>query len=298
MKYILDAESDVRYDEGILYISKGIWDYKEAVIECENKYTEAVAKQLCNKREIDFTEVKNEYAKKLIDYLYTNQYLEKVTILSDEKENSNDILLVISTDFEELGKKMAHMSIDSINIDVMYEKLGLKEDDKFDLLDALDLEIVYEKMKMNYGRYKEVAFLLRAPDVERMRVLAKALGEVEVISSYYILDNNLFFTFTCIPQETACFQCFNLRLLSRSHVLRRNNSKKRSLGYSIGNIQYYHRIEENVVYNLVFYLTIKQLNEDVQSLQRSNIGNLLVWNLNTLEFAKERLYRVPFCTGC
>ena len=159
------------------------------------------------------------------------------------------------------------------------------------------MELLCKKARILFDGYNEIVFLLKNPNVMQLKIIAKVLNSIELINSYSLIDNGLLFYFTCIPYETACFNCFDLRIRSR---LENNLEEQR---YKIKKSKICHGkhlcVNKSIFYLIMaFDLTVNYLIEDVTCRLGRNVGNVTIWDLNTMEVLKERLYKVPFCEGC
>ena len=182
------------------------------------------------------------------------------------------------------------------NIEDILKDIGADKLTNLDVMDAYEHELLCRKAKKYFIDYIEVSFLLKNPNIDKLKLIARILNDVEKVNSYAIIDNGLLFSFTCIPYDTACFNCFDLRITARTGMSskKRVYRKRRETNNKIQLSTY----KNNVELCFVFDLVIKILAEGRTYKTRCNVGKVMILNLSTFELTSEHLYKVPFCEGC
>lgn len=305
MKYILNADTSLEWDgKQKLIVSKGIWNREETIIELstdcrnDNELLEFL-KRLNANEVLDIGRQLTGEAKEVFDYLRENDYLNEANVSKGITDilKEKKIMFITSEVFEEIKLHTAYKDLNTTSFDKIVNDLGISECVFYNSIDAYEMEKLCRRANVLLDKYDEIIFLLKNPNVMQLKIISKVLNRIELINSYSLIDNGMLFCFTCVPYETACFNCFDLRIRARlegnlgEHRYKTKKSKKCNENHLL--------IDKNI-FNLImaFDLTVNYLIEDVPCRIGRNVGNVTIWDLNTMEVLKERLYKVPFCEGC
>lgn len=304
MKYKLDIDTDIYFNGSHqLEIQKGIWNREEVLIELDaddlkDESMQIFLKKLEGREEIDEDRCSEKMTKELFVYLKENGFIQKQI----EKKNISEvlkekkILLVITEEFAEVKKNVMYGDIEAEDFEEFLENIGIDKLINLDLIDAYEYEVLFREAKEYLMDYREISFLLKNPNVEKLKLIAKILNDMEKITSYTIIDNGLLFSFTCIPCETACFNCFDLRIKARTGTTSKKYvCQKKEKVYGKNQSEAY---KNNIELCFIFDFVIKVLADENTYKTRCNVGKVMIFNLNTFELTSENLYKVPFCEGC
>lgn len=301
MLYRVYADTSIHFNgKEMLEIHKGIWNQEEIQIELDssefsNVHVVKFLNSLEEDQEAEIDECNENDVKGIVGYLTENEFIERVGFLESVGEvlKKKRILLIISEEFEEIIQIPAYKDINFKRLRDVYGEMGICS--SLEDLDTYELELICKKVNEKYSKYDELAFLVFNPDISKMLVISKVMSEVDKIASYFIIDNKLFISMTYIPHESPCFNCLNLRLMARMGVLQR---KRIFLG-KYQHMHVYSQADKSIIeLFLSLDLTMKILLEEVPCDTRGNVGSVIIWNLDTLEVTRERLYKVPFCEVC
>ncbi len=304
MRYIINEYADITFDEsGLVTISKGVWNYEEIVIELESESVKDEAMQeflykLSNREDIVVERSLEGEVAELFEYLISNDFLEKSVDEKriDELLQEKKILFVVSGEFFEAKSLAPVLDVNAMQYEELIRRLEMHYTDA-DCIDAYDLNMMCEKAECIFAEYEEIHFLIKRPNVERLKILSLILRELEKVNSYSLIDNGMLFHFTCIPYKSPCFHCFHLRIASRleggfrkrrfiTEYMRKHHEKS------------FRANKKTFDLFFVYQLVLKMLLDDRRSGIKQSIGSVLIWNINTMEVTNERLYKVPFCEGC
>ncbi len=303
---------DVKYffDENNIYFRKGIWNTIDGIIpfnNIENKnkfidFLEVIEKAKDEKQNEKFKNL-SDNDKKLINDLRNNKFLideedeniEICQILTGQKftlrDRKIDFQLITDMDFIE---KQAYVFSKDYNYSyktIDFEKITeLKEINLLNKVDSIDYERKIINYRNNCFSKSPLLIILKNFDLNLMDNLNQIMENVPMFIGF--MDGPFMIFLSIIPKQTACWSCFEQRMLS----FVKDNSY-----YNIYKTLNFKKTEEKI-YNLHFTQLFHMGLQEVFSWCLLNMsrfmGRCMFTYLPTMEIHFHDLNRIPSCNNC
>jgi thiazole/oxazole-forming peptide maturase SagC family component len=161
--------------------------------------------------------------------------------------------------------------------------------------DGLDTEYNLDQLAKKYDRFKAIVVAVSSPCVSLLRTLNRIAVQNSQMMSFAILDGPFLTAFSVKPTETACFECFENRVLARIESL----SAYRSLVGSVRlNSESSSRHELVPLLNTFASLPIFEAFLYIQSGKAKLAGRVINVFIPSIEIQVQDLLRIPSCPAC
>ncbi len=308
---------------------KGIWNYEEANLNTAplpDKIKEAVIRivELFDKGEVvDLKEIHAEFrlvgeefglVRQLMDSLEEQKYIEKADadfvkkfvkqliggtvseFIAQEKVYVRPVLFV--TDNDRI-KEYAQMTGQDLGMSLtMMTKSEMEEIENADLLDrmdALDTVEALNELKRGIFAYSCVVVSLERPRLQFLRKLNRILLEESIPMVISIVDGPFLTVTSMKGQETACFECFENRVIARNEELECYKEFYKATGGKAcrTNKSFITPILQSITSLAIFEAYL------LASVNKCKLaGRVLNIYLPLIEIQIQDLYRIPYCPAC
>lgn len=286
-------------------IRKGIWNWEAITVEIEesdgNSHDIRIIFDKLSKGEtVIVEEGVGEEVREVFDYLIKNEYLIEEDVAEERERiadvlNEQRVLLVATEEFSSILNFEQYGNINLIHFNELLQNIGLQDEEEINSMDAYTLMNIYELARRYLNPYKKIVFLVNNPCINIMNRITKIFSELNKVICYSIIDNNLLFYFVYIPDESPCFNCFNLRIKAR--LGDELQISYFSLRHKLPIQKNAYLNSKNINYQIAVDITIRMLIDAKKDLY-GNVGSVLVFDMETMETVVEKLYKVPYCEVC
>lgn len=303
---------DVRYffDKDNIYFRKGIWNTVDGVIP----FSTLDDKEEFIKFLLSLEQDNKNFQEKIINKLSENDKkivydLAKNKFIISENQNSSQILQVlIGQNIEYKNQKIEFQLV--TDMDFITEQLNLLKETYNYTYSKLPIELMNEIKDLNYlskvdsilykkridkirtyiSLDKPVLILLKNISIPLLRNLNEALENTPLFIGF--IDGPFMFFLSIIPKQTACWNCFEQRMLSFV--------KDNSLYERFSNLEFFDT--DTNIYNLQFTHLLHMGMQEIFSwnlLKMSKfLGRCMFIYLPTMEIHFHNINKIPSCSNC
>lgn len=330
-KYVLLENVTIYYNgDDEMRFRKGIWNFEEANL-CISSLQENVKSAVLHIADIlddggvvDLQDIHKEFQlvgeefgliRQLMDSLEEQKYVEienadftKMFVkqliggtvsefLAQDKIHVKPILFISDSD---RIKEYANMLGQDLGISFTYmtdsEFKAIEESNVLDRLDAIDTVEAINELKRGIFAYSCVVVSLERPRLQFLRKLNRVLLEESIPMVISILDGP-FLTITAIKgNETACYECFENRIIARNEELSGYEKFYKVAGHSKIN-----KTNKSFVTPILQSITSLAIFEAylLATVNKCKLaGRVLNIYLPLIEIQVQDLHRIPYCPAC
>lgn len=315
--------------EDELRIKKGIWNFEEATLNLKEvnenikKAIVFISVELFEDKTVDLDEVHKRFLFTDEDHIFLDNMIEplfkqRFLDLEDSDENTKFIYELIGgffkdgfsedkivckpvmfiTDNDRL-KRYANLISEDINMPLtMMSKESIEKIEKSNLTDTTEaienIELKDEFLKW-FNDFSCVVVSIERPRLKFLRNLNRILLEKSMPIVISILDGPFLNITTVKGKETACYECFEMRVLSRNEDLAAyNNFVKRTGAIKIVDKKTYITPILQTFMSLSLYEAFL-----LSTIGKCKLaGRVINVYLPIIEIQIQDLLRVPFCPAC
>lgn len=309
---------------------KGIWNFEEASLtlnDLEDNMKEVVmfiVKELLDDKLISFDDIVKKFSlnekdsnllNDIINSLIGNRFLEyddkKNNMLNtvyefigeyfydipdENKVQKNKIIFITDNDrlkeYAKLASEDLYMNVDMMSSDDIKR---IEKSNITDTTDAIDnIETQKELLKLFDG-ISCVVVSVEKPRLNLLRNINRLLLEKSIPIVISILDGPFLNITTIKGKETACYECFENRVVARNESLTvYNNFVKQTMNFKIKNKKTYitpilQSFTSIALYEAFLFATIGKC---------KLAGRVINVYIPSIEIQIQDLLRVPFCPAC
>lgn len=309
-KYRLSFDCKFFFDDENVYFRKGIWNTIDGMIPFANIQHKALFFNFLQTVKDENEEEQNKCISRMSDNdkKIVSDLLMNCFILDDDKESLEICRVLTGQDFNLKNKSVKFQVITDMDLikkqlDDIKETYGfsyslipdeiiteLKGTNYFSRTD----EIIYEKRKLHIQSSVEaktpILFLTQNLNLNLIRNLNKILEDTPIFIGF--IDGPFMIFLSIIPKQTACWDCFEQRMLS---FVKDNSFYDRFCDISSNNAS-------SRIYNLHFTSLLHMGLQEVFSWNLLNMskfmGRCMFTYLPTMEIHFENVNRISSCKTC
>lgn len=303
---------DVRYffDDENIYFRKGVWNTIDGLIP----FSQIEDKENFIQFLISLKESKNSLQNRIMESLSKKDReliadLEKNKfILAEEKKDSLVYQVLTGQNIKSNGKKIEFQVISDMNFiykqldefssiyKYSYSKVNddlireLKDLNYFSKVDSVNYEKKIDYVRRFFSFEKPVLILLKHINLALLRNINEVLENVPLFIGF--LDEPFMMFLSIIPKQTACWNCFEQRMLA---FVKDSSLYERFIKINFSDI-------DSETYNLHFIHLLHMGLQEIFSwnlLQMSKfMGRCMFIYLPTMEIHFQDINKIPSCPSC
>jgi len=327
-KYVLRDGVIIHLDGYSLHISFGIWNYRTLSIDFKPSFNNIIKKlsdsllsegisikDLVNENNLNDSEISELqdlftqlqtggfiYEREFIDKAIGGSFLllgfsemQTSSFNGDgrfkERRPKVGIFTTISQENLQISRYEKWLDITVIDL---YSIPNLFQYDSTESTNATEILEFYEKNK-DLSNFETIMVVLNYPHPTLLRNLNRLFIYYELPWIFASLDGPFIILTTFIPQHTACFECFELRITSQMRSIQEYKSFISTLSHKIPTFK-------NIGFTPILQIPISiAINELIMlSSFKANhfVGRLLSIYLPFFEIQMQDILRIPICPAC